>query len=205
MPVVIEPELFLKNKESLKFEGFFVDTNIIISYQDPFSKSFLQPLFFEETQESIHNLKSAGYKTYSMVSVALEYYKYIQYNSYTLYFRQKKFDTQDFKLKKNDDVVFSDTWSRHMKTFKKLFTKAFPFKNSIIALNNISEFDHANMDFGDHLMFKTLMDSVNSFKAVFSNDKDFYSLPDDIFLITLNPEVLRIAQQDKKLYQQIFK
>jgi hypothetical protein len=205
MPVVIKPEQFLKNKKSLSFEGFFVDNNIIISFQDPFGRSSLQPLFFEETQKSIHNLKAIGYKSVSIVSVALEYYKYIQYHSYTLYFQKYKFDPQDFKKKKNDDPIFSDTWAKQMKTFKKLFLKTFPLMNSFSVLNNISDFNFNQMDFGDHLLFKTLEDTSASFKVVFSNDKDFYSLPDDNFLITLNPEVLRIAKENKKLYEQIFK
>ena len=205
MPVVIKPVSFLENKKSLSFEGFFVDTNIIISYQDPFGQSSLKPDHYERIQESIHLLKSIGYKTFSTISVALEYYKHIQYNSYTLYFQKNKFDSRDFKLKKINHPVFSDTWSRQMKSFKKLFSKAFPFYDKSIGTIDINSFDFLNMDFGDHLLLNTLEGASSSFKAVFSNDKDFYNISDDIFLITLNSEVLSLAQKDKKLHQQLFK
>jgi hypothetical protein len=203
MSVVISPEDFILHKKSLNFEGFFVDTQIIIYNQDPFGKSTTENTkIYEEVQNAIHNLKSSSLKAFSTFPVLFEYYKHIQINSYLLYLRKTKFDDLDFKKQKRNNIDFALMWESQMKSFKRIFLKIFPIydynTNSNDLLNN---FDFMNLDFGDHFLAYIVKNVDKRLKAIFSNDSDFYSLQDDILLITTNPLVIKKSKQEDKYYK----
>lgn len=207
MPIVITPEDFILYKQSLKFEGFFVDTQIIIYNQDPFGKSTLSQNLktkYEEVQTTIHKLKSSSLKAYSSLPVLFEYYKHIQINSYMLFLTKNKFDDQDFKYQKKNNSGFTSQWESQMKLFKRIFLRSFPvFDYNINGDILINNFNFMNMDFGDHFLSHIVSKVDKKVKAIFSNDSDFYSLQDDIFLITTNSLVISQAKQEKKYFQPI--
>jgi len=45
------------------------------------------------------------------------------------------------------------------------------------------------------------MASDENYKCVFSNDSDFYSYDDDLFLITINKKIIKQASDEGKIYQ----
>jgi hypothetical protein len=206
MPSVITPDDFILNKQSLSLEGFFVDTQIIIYYQDPFGKSAFENLKvrYEEVQASIHKLKSSSLKAYSTIPVLFEYYKHIQINSYMLYLEKSKFDDRDFKNQKKNNFDFALQWESQMKLFKKTFLRTFPIYDFNINGNDLlNNFDFMNLDFGDHFLVYIVQNADKRLKAIFSNDSDFYSIPDDNFLITTNPAVIKQSKQEGKYYKAI--
>lgn len=207
MPVVITPEQLLDSKNKLHFKGFFVDTNIVILNQDPFGESTLpgKTFLFETVQESIQKLKSYGFVPYSTIPVILEYYKFIQYHSFILYLNKKKFSSKEFKEAKNSNSSFAEKWETQMKPFKRLFKKYFPlFEIDLQYSHLLDEFNFNEIDFGDHLLLNIAIKAKSELRIIFSNDRDFYSLPDDFFLLTANKRILSQARSDKKLYSQIF-
>lgn len=207
MPIVLTSEQLL-SANNLHFEGFFVDTNIVILNQDPFAESNISKNTqrFESVQTSIQSLKSDGYIPYSTIPVILEYYKHIQYNSYTLRL-SKKFSTRDFKDAKNNNPDFREYWKAQMEQFKRVFKKTFPLfevnKNYKNLLNGFNYLD-LDLDFGDHLLVNIVSNVKQELKIIYSNDKDFFSLPDDYFLITSDQKILVQAEAENKLYTQKF-
>lgn len=202
MAQVIDALDLVSNQKRLPTEAFFVDTNIIINYKDPFGSSYKDKRFEklnEDTTEVLVHLKSL-YKAFTTLSVSQEYYKYIQINSYKLYKQTKEFKLQDFKKLRETDISFMNIWEKYLKQFKTVFTKNFKIiDKEFNGEDIIIEFKGSLADFGDHLLFYTMKyEGVN--KCIFSNDSDFYSYTDDFFLLTLNKNIINLAKQDKKIY-----
>ncbi|MEE9432518.1 MAG: hypothetical protein V3V16_15835 [Melioribacteraceae bacterium] len=207
MPIVITSEELITSKNKLQFKGFFVDTNIVILKQDPFGESNITSNLkrFESVQVAIQSLKSSGFIPYSTLPVILEYYKHIQYNSYTLFFEKQRYDPKDFKYQKKNNLNFQEYLGVRLKLVKRIFNKTFPLSN--VNQNYDTLFDDYNfidLDFGDHLLINIVSNVKQELKMIFSNDKDFYSLTDDYFLITTNRWILNQAKSDRKLYSQKF-
>ena len=122
MAIVVDIFKDIENKKSLPFEGFFIDTNILIISEDPFSKTSYDKKTEELNIKStlvLGRLKQLSYQVFTTPSVALEYYKYIQYNSYTTILQKEKLDTRDFKKQRNENPDFRTGWNAHMKNFKR--------------------------------------------------------------------------------------
>lgn len=64
----------------------------------------------------------------------------------------------------------------------------------------MNTFDGMSVDFGDHVLFNTVMSLEKTMHYIFSNDSDFYSFPEDFFLLTTNQKILNQAKSDKRLY-----
>lgn len=209
MPTVIDGDSLLKNVKRLPSEAFFVDTNVIIAYKDPFSASYKNPTLENSNKkvtELLNSLKT-DYKSYTTFSVALEYYKHIQVNSYKV-FKSRisknstiQFDSDDFKNLKENDLNFLVVWELNLKGFKKTFMKNFEILDKpLIAKDLLVSFEGTKIDFGDHLLYEVVK-LFPKYKCIFTNDSDFYSInDDDLYIITFNKEVIRKAKTAKKLF-----
>lgn len=203
MAVVIDAKSLLVEKKRLPTEAFFVDTNIIIDYADPFGDSTAKPSFEKRNiliTEILHRIKSQ-YKSFSTITVAIEYYKHIQVNFYNLHTQEKKFDNEHFKELRREDVEFIERWDVQMKKFKRLFQKNFPLYSSDIPVTELLDtFKPSEVDFGDHTLYATTKASGDNYQCVFSNDSDFYTYGDDLYLLTTNNKIIKRARDDKKIY-----
>ncbi|MFA7361771.1 MAG: hypothetical protein WC139_12120 [Candidatus Kapaibacterium sp.] len=210
MPQVIDGDSLLKNIKGLPTEAFFVDTNIVIAYKDPFAAALKNPSlekYNDKVSELLDKLKSEGFKAYSTLSVVLEYYKYIQVNFYKVYKSSAtgketfSLDSEDFKKLKTNDSDFITKWKIYLESFKK------PFKKNIIIIdktlipkNVLDSFEGTKIDFGDHLLYE-IVKTYPKYKCIFTNDLDFYSIDDDdLYIITFNKGIIRKAKTDKKLF-----
>ena len=193
MATIIDARDILSSK-SLPFEGFFVDTNIIITFKDPFQVSDEDKYFSDNNillREIIPKFKSDGGKCWSIYSTALEYYKYIQVNYTRKHTGKDSFSTKNFKELKENDSEFKEGWQVQMNAFDKVFRKNFPIRADLVTSEDCREtFDPYHTDFGDHLLYSTIKNVDKNFKCVFTNDKDFISYPDDLILLTTNINIL---------------
>ncbi len=209
MAIVINALDVIRNKKRLPVEAFFVDANVIIDYVDPLGRS-LDPIIGKrnaEISEVLGTLKGQGLRRVTTVSVATEYYKHIQINCYFLFRKtgdkktHKGFDVEEFKRMRDQDLDFIVVWDHQMKVFKSTFTKKFPLHDiSISSTDIVNDFLGSNCDFGDHVLFKATMAAGNNMHCIFSNDSDFYSFPDELFLLTTYPKVIARARDEKKLF-----
>lgn len=206
MAIVIDALKLVRDKKGLPTEAFFVDTNIVIDYTDPFGQSLdLHSLARrnERITEALSYLKSRNNVAYGSVGVALEYYKHIQVGFYQVH-TGAKFNSDDFKQLRDNDIDFMNRWDGQMKAFKRVFTKNFPLYDSPTSFTELlPDFQGSSCDFGDHLLFATVMQRDPKMRSVFSNDMDFYSFPDSLFLLTTNQKLVQIAEGDKKLFDSL--
>lgn len=209
MPQVIDGDSLLKNIKGLPSEAFFVDTNIVIAYKDPFSASYKNPTL-EKLNNSVTELLNClktDFKSYTTFSVALEYYKHIQVNSYKIYkcgISKKPsvpFNPEDFKNLKENDLTFLAAWELYVKEFKKPFKKNFVILDKpLIAKDVFDTFEGTKIDFGDHLLYE-IVKTFPKYKCIFTNDSDFYSIEDDdLFIITFNSRIISKARTEMKLF-----
>lgn len=209
MAIVIDAKDILVNKKELPTEAFFVDTNIVVLFKDPFGISSTNKHDEERiqlVQSVMHDLRSRlQTKPYSTTDTALEYYKHIQNKTISLYKdinRIEKLSFQDLKNLRKNEHHFRAAWENQMKVFVKTFKKTFPiFQKAILIDNILSDFNFENMDFGDHLLYKTVINCEPNYRCIFSNDADFYSISDDIYLLTTNNKVIKQAVNEGKLFQ----
>lgn len=207
MSLVIDAEKLVKDKKELPTEAFFIDTNIIIDFKDPFGFSTTNNQVEKRTQliqEILHDIRSRlQIDIYSTRSIALEYYKFIQNNTVRIYKdikKQPELDSQDLKDLRNSDPHFRAEWELRMKEFLKVFRKTFPiYDEKILGSKVLSDFDFEKMDFGDHLLYKTVISCNKSMRCIFSNDQDFYNTSNDIHLLTINKKVIQTAKMENKL------
>jgi hypothetical protein len=123
MPIVIDANSLINETRRLPTEAFFVDTNIIIDFTDPFGISTTKPTVEDRVRKItkiVGRLKST-YKSFSTFSVAMEYYKHIQFNTYTLYNETKKLDIENFKKLKSNDIEFMQICDSQVRGFRKTF------------------------------------------------------------------------------------
>lgn len=208
MAIVIDAKDILVNKKELPTEAFFVDTNVVLDFKDPFGISSTNKHDEERiqlVQSVMHDLRSRlQTKPYSTTDTALEYYKHIQNKTISLYKdinRIEKLSFQDLKNLRKNEHHFRAAWENQMKVFVKTFKKTFPiFQKAILIDNILSDFNFENMDFGDHLLYKTVINCEPENRCIFSNDADFYSISDDLFLLTTNSKVIKQAGIDGKLF-----
>lgn len=204
MTLVIDGLQLVRFKRRLPKEAFFVDTNVVIDSIDPFGRALEVPSVVkrnEKITEVLGKLKGQGFPYYTTIGVVAEYYKHIQIGFYLTETRKKIFDGTDFKRLRDSDVDFMDRWGFWMDEIKKTFKKKFPLYDvSPDAIMTLSTFEGGRADFGDHLLFESIMAAPESMRCVFSNDSDFYSFPDDLYLLTTNAEIIRSAKQDGKLH-----
>lgn len=88
-------------------EAFFVDTNIIIAFEDPFGRSIDNPSIAkrnEEISRIVLYLKSLTFKGYTTITVALEYYKHIQVGFFNVHTDREHFDSEQFKRLRDSDL-----------------------------------------------------------------------------------------------------
>lgn len=209
MPIVIDGDTLSKNVKRLPKEAFFIDTNILISFKDPFAASYKnasKEKLNSKYTELLLLLKSTGFNSYTTFSVALEFYKYVQVNSYIIYKSglsknsSIKFDTSDFKKLREVDQQFMTTWDLQIKSFNKLFSKNFIIiDESMNPKIVLSEFLGSQIDFGDHLLYEVVK-LYPKYKCIFTNDSDFYSIDDDdLHIITFNKNMITQAKSDDNL------
>ncbi len=203
MAIVIDSNDLTIKKKKLPTEAFFVDTNIIILYKDPFSISLNKPelsSISEKISKSISYLKSL-HKSYSTIYSAFEYYKHIQHHFYTSQTGEKFLDTMNFKRLKIESTDFKNGWEYHIKAFKKVFYKNFLiFDSKENKSDLIYNFDSESMDFGDYVIWKAVESCQKSFHCIFSNDSDLYNISDGIYLLTTNSKIIAEAKKDGKLF-----
>lgn len=209
MPKVINGTILAKDCRRLPTEAFFVDTNIIIKYKDPFGSSLNNPKEEKLNQgisDLLDRIKSAGKKSYTSLSVALEYFKYIQVTSYILY-KKSRFDEKniswslkDFKNLRKNGGEFKEYWESYLKVFKNTFKKNFVIIDKYLNTEEIMEdFLGENIDFGDHLLYK-VSKQLSTISCIFTDDSDFYRINDgNLFLITFNNTILKEADSDSNL------
>jgi hypothetical protein len=206
MAIVIDAESLLQVTERLPTEAFFVDTNVIIDYADPFGDSTTKASLEKRNiliTEILHRIKSQ-HKCFSTITVAIEYYKHIQVNFYNLHTQRKKFDSEHFKQLRNGDVEFIERWEVQMKQFKKLFRKKFPLYSSDISITELWDtFKPSEVDFGDHTLYATTKASVGNYQCIFSNDSDFYKYDEKLYLLTTNEKIIKKAKEDNLLYKKV--
>lgn len=204
MATVIDAISLVRNNKRLPKEAFFVDTNVVLDFVDPFGKSLGGGSFGkrnERVTEVTKRLKSDGVPCHSTVGIALEYYKHIQVGFYQAH-TGNKFEPEDFKVLRKANPVFASSWNLQIKMFSKTFSKTFPLKDvTIPATNVLKTFDCTNVDFGDHVLYVSVkaMDEKNW--CVFSNDSDFYSFADDLVVLTTNSRIIEKARADGHLLQ----
>jgi len=203
MAIVIDGLALLKDKRRLPTEAFFVDTNIVIAFKDPFGQSSIDLDVQRrnlQISEIILFLKSNGFKGYSTISVALEYYKYIQVSFFNLQTESQKFDSGRFKELRDNNAEFMIRWDHQISVFKKVFRKNFPLFEASPPLERlVSTFEGSKADFGDHTLFHSVMSCARNLRCIFSNDADFYTYLDEFYLLTTNQKLIRQAKNDKKL------
>jgi hypothetical protein len=203
MALVIDALNLIAAKKRLPTEAFFVDTNVLLDYQDPFGRSLDTPRIrrsSEEITKVMQYLRSQGVKSRTISAVALEYYKHIQVGFYQVH-TDKKFDAEDFKKLRNNNIEFMDRWDSQISIFKKLFTKTFPLCDvGDLPSDLLSSFKGSEADFGDHLLWKSVQSLAEPLRCIFSGDNDFYSFPDEVFLLTINQRIIESASADGKLF-----
>jgi len=134
----------------------------------------------------------------------LEYYKYIQVGYFQARTGKHMNDIRDFKNLRDNDIDFMAGWDIQMETLKRTFTKNFPlYEGSPEANETVSTFRGGTVDFGDQLLYKTVMTAQQNMWCIFSNDSDFYSFPDELYLLTTNGEVIKKAAKEGKLYHPV--
>jgi hypothetical protein len=182
-------------------KAFFVDTNVLIDFKDPFGRSIEQRE--QQKQESIvdaiNSLKSIGIASYSTLSVAIEYYKYIQVSSYKIATEQQKFDTLSFKRLRAADTNFADQWALRIKQSRELFGRKFTLYSGLPSSLAITDFKD-DADFGDFALYDSVRHAERAHQFIFSNDADFYTFPDGC-LLTVNTSVIEKARADGLLHE----
>ncbi len=142
-------------------------------------------------------LRVTGILTFSTLTVAIEYYKYLQVNFYQTYFNQQ-FSTLNFKQLRNSDVGFADGWNKHIKKFKEIFGRKFPVYTETQTSVPIADMTE-EVDFGDFALYDAVRRLPPAHRFIFSNDSDFYSFS-DITLLTVNPSVIEKAREEGRLF-----
>lgn len=206
MPFVIDAKYYMQNKKKLPVEAFFVDTNVIIEFLDPFSRSASNSYYQKRNEElynNLHYFRSIGYKNYSTVVSCIEYYKHIQWNMFRIRFPQEQYSTREFKRKLTIDNTFNPAWESQLKVFNKAFERHFPLHESSLDQSKlIGDFSGMNVDYGDYVIYKIVSTQKKEQCAVFSNDHDFYNFPNDFILITIEDKIIEQAEKDGKLLRQ---
>ncbi|MBI3193655.1 MAG: hypothetical protein HYZ34_04190 [Ignavibacteriae bacterium] len=204
MAIVIDALKSVREKKRLPTEAFFVDTNIVIAYKDPFGRSLDSKYATENEQvtEVVRRLKSFSLISFSTISVALEYFKHIQVGFfYKMHTGEKiNYTTEQFKKLRESNIEFMNGWDLQLKLFNKLFVKVFPpYQLGIPIENLIQNFRGSQVDFGDHLLFSVMMSCKPEQHCVFSNDSDFYSFEENFYLLTTNKRIIEQASKEEKL------
>ncbi|MEW5800337.1 MAG: hypothetical protein AB1728_15160 [Bacteroidota bacterium] len=203
MAIVIDALEIVSSKKRLPCEAFFVDTNIIIYHRDPFAESafdYYKKILNERVTNCIHYFRSDHSKCFSVISVAIEFYKFIQVGSYNIFTGAKKMDLEHFKKLRLNDKEFQKKWQITLKQYEKCFTKYFPLYGVYASTDIFQNFDGMLVDFGDYALFDTVMNSKKEWFCIFSNDSDFYSFPNDLYLLTLNEDMIKRAKLEGKIY-----
>lgn len=203
MAFVIDANDLTSKKAKLPTIAFLVDTNIVIDFKDPFGRTSVDLHYAQintEIRKAIEHLKS-HHKCFSTLSVAIEYYKYLQVNYYKIALAKDNFSPDDFKLQRNNNSDFIAGWELHIRNFQRLFKKNFEIYNLPIDIYDLlNTFDGKLADFGDQILYKySLIDRIN-LNCIFSRDKDFFNLPDDFYLITIDKNIISTAKSNNKLY-----
>jgi hypothetical protein len=203
--IVIDGLKLVNSKKRLPKEAFFVDTNVVIDFKDPLGRTNDSPNLADRHAEVslvVSYLKSSGTAAFATLGVVLEYYKNIQNGFYLARAQKKKFDNLDFKKRRDSDFDFMAGWDLQVKALKRTFTRNFPlYDTSPAGTETLLDFQGSSVDFGDHLLYATVMTAPERSRCVFSNDGDFYSFPDDLYLLTTNVKVIGKATEDGKLYK----
>jgi hypothetical protein len=207
MAIVIDGLTLLKDKRRLPTEAFFVDTNIIIAFKDPFGLSNIDGSMQRQNvqvSEVVSFLKSTGLKGYATISTALEYYKYIQVGFFNLQTASERFDLGRFKKLRDNDAEFMVRWDHQISVFKKVFKKNFPLYEMSPPLERLlSTFQGGKADFGDHTLFHSVMSCAENLRCIFSNDADFCVYPDELYLLTTSLKIIRNAKAENKLHKSV--
>lgn len=201
MAIVITDTDYKKIIKSFQLKAFFIDTNLLISFQDAFGESSDNQRSSKLNQYIlilITELKQNSLIAYVTPSVVLEYYKYIQVGYYKLKTGNDRFEGKDFKAKRDKDIVFLEGWKLHMKKMKKLFTKTFQIYNLKITDQTLFHYNHSNYDLGDYLIYNSILEYGIDKSIALTDDFDFYSFSDNLKIISPNTKLLSQAKQDKK-------
>lgn len=203
MAKVLDTSDFIDGKKSLPFEGFFVDTNVIIAYSDPFSNSNSNAQVRNDNEkitEFFNRPGSSGYKGYSTLFSLMEYYNYLQRNFYIAIAQDKIYTPEKFKTLRNKDQTFRNIWDGHISKMKKLFKKSFPlYMDNKTDATVLDSYDYTISEIGDHLLYKLVMNSEGDMKSIYTLDQDYYSFSDDLTILTSNQNLINKAKSDGKL------
>lgn len=189
MAVKIKIDDILKPSSDYPIQNILVDTNIIINYEDPFSR--VKSELNASTTHYLNILKGC-YKVNSTIVNALEFFKYIQVGSYNIFIKTQpghfeEYSTVEFKKLRKRNSDFSSTWDLRLKQFKKTFKKHFPpldiEKDKIYSLNLITNFDGTEVDFGDNILYQYALKT--DYPLIITSDRDFESFPNDLHVVFL--------------------
>lgn len=198
MAIVIDALKLVRDKKRLPTEAFFVDTNIVVAYLDPFSQSSFDTQLEKsnvELREIIPALKGSGVKPFSTLSIALEFYKYVQVTFYKIESGKDKFDLGDFKEHRDNDIDFMTRWDNQIKVFQRTFVKTFPlYIHPALSPDVIKSFKGSRYDFGDPLISSVVFQCAEKMCCIFSNDSDFLAFSDELFLLTSNKKIIEAAR-----------
>ena len=188
MAIILKPDDIIPPVADHPIDIIFVDTNVIINYEDPFS--YVKSEKNEYTVSLLNQLKSV-YKVRSTIAGAVEFYKYLQVGFYNIYVQThsgdyEKYSTIAFKKLKIRDTDFSEDWKLRLKVFNRTFKRHFPAfdldDDSIYNEELLNSFDGTKVDFADEIIYKYSTKINNS--TILTEDKDFESYPDDVRIIT---------------------
>ena len=203
MPQVIDADALVQNKKRLPTEAFFVDTNVVIAYADPFSRS-LYPTYrelYSHVAEVMHYIKSYGTHCFCTSTVVWEYYVYIQRGFFSIHNAGKiPFNSDSFKHQRDVDLKFGESWALHLKKFRRIFSKNFEIRDRIESwLEIINNFEGLQVDWGDQVIMQQMMIAEKNQHCIFSNDGDFYKFPEEFYLLTTNNKIIEKARDDGRL------
>ena len=179
MATQISLEAVLGSGPPPELGAVFVDTNIVIRYENPFG--FINAAQNYRIVHSVNQLKSR-YPVHAATITAVEYYKYMQVGYYNIFIQTqpgnfRKYSTALFKKMRTHHAAFAEGWQLRLKSFRKTFAKHFPPPPgngpSGYSASLLGEFSGKNIDFGDHLLIAAARQVPAS--AILTTDKDFLS------------------------------
>jgi predicted nucleic acid-binding protein len=187
MAKILSIDNILPPSTNYPIDIIFVDTNVIVNYEDPFG--FVKPQKNADIVSLLNNLKS-NYRVCSTIVSAIEFYKFLQVGYYNIYIKThpgnfEESSTIAFKKLKGRDQEFLKGWELRLKMFVKTFKKHFPAFDvkgeSIYSEELITSFDGKSVDFADEIIYHYSKKIKNS--VIITEDRDFQSFPDDVRLV----------------------
>lgn len=203
MPKVIDAEKLIAQKEKLPTEAFFVDTNSIVYFIDPFGESNNNNFVAELNPKlaRLFNYLKNSCKSFCTIEIAFEYYNHVKYGTMKNFRKiDPTIEHSDFKRLRKIDNNFQDIWEQRIRKFKKVFEKQFILHKSNLSLDTLTSSYSFENDFIDHIFYNSIMSLPQNLRCIVTYDEDFYNYSGDYFLLTYNEKIIAMAKKENKLY-----